>query len=299
VIQTASSALGLAVTISWVAIDRSVWALVAGGLARATALAILSHTVVLGGARHRFSWEREALYALYHFGKWIFLSSSVFFLSGQLDRLMLGSYIPMGDLGLYSIAIALASVPIAINMQLARNVMYPSVSRVFREEPHRVHEVFYRARRGLDVMFLPALGLFMGCGWLVVDCLYDPRYSQAGWIFQVLCLQAAMRCILEPCESCLVALGFPRYALIQHCARLVWVACGVPLGFHLGGLQGVVLAVGLCEMPVSLILYFGLHKHRVLRLRREGYALLLLVTGFLVGFAISSLFSGTGFVAAP
>jgi hypothetical protein len=39
-----------------------------------------------------------------HFGKWIFVSSMVFFLSTYIDRLYLGKVVPLELLGIYGIA---------------------------------------------------------------------------------------------------------------------------------------------------------------------------------------------------
>lgn len=287
-LQLAAQVCGIVVMVVWAWLSPTVWALVAAGLVTALVTSVFSHWV-LGEPRNRLSWDADSRRELFRFGRWIFLSSIVGFLSLQYDRLWLGKYVPMGLLGVYGIAMMMVRVPIDLNMRLVRSVAYAAVSRIHREQPHRVREIYNRSRRALDLMFLPGLGLVMGGGHMLIDLLYDARYLAAGWMLQLLCIRAAMRCMLEPAESCLVAMGYPRYALWQHILRFTWIGVGMPLGWRWAGFDGVVLVVATSELLIVPLFWRALARRGILDLRMEMRGAAMLTLGVLVGVSVSRL----------
>src|SRR5262249_56997640 len=100
-IDLISQVVSVAVMIGWALVERSVWALVAGGLASMATKAALSH-LMLAGAGSGFAVDRASLAELLHFGRWILLSTVVTFLALQIDRLVLGVLVPIGMVGVYS-----------------------------------------------------------------------------------------------------------------------------------------------------------------------------------------------------
>src|SRR6056297_1308444 len=116
--------LGIVVMIVAALILESVWALVIGGLVQAASKALLSH-IVLPGERARLAFERAAFGELFHFGKWIFLSTIAGFLLKHGDRAILGRYITLSDLAYYNIAFMLASMPYNLTGTLIERVLYP------------------------------------------------------------------------------------------------------------------------------------------------------------------------------
>ena len=284
-VQMAAQVVSICTVISFALVYRSVWALVAGSMVSAFATLLMSY-VWLPGPSPRFRWDREARRELFSFGKWITLSSAMFFIGSQGDRLFLGKFIQLSELGVYSVAVMLAEPLMSINTQLSYNVLYPALSQAIRADASRTARVFYQSRLRLDAMFLPVLGVLVAIAPWAVAILYDKRYQQAGWILQFLALRAILACIARPCEVILVAIGKSVYAFAQHIARMTWLVIGVPLGWHVGGLHGLVWAVALSEVPVVLLLWFGLRRHALLRLNREVLACLFAVGGFLVGLSI-------------
>ena len=88
-------------------LTESVWALVLGPLVGGSLRVVLSHTV-LPGIRNRLHFEKSAALEMFHFGKYIFLSTLAAFLISQGDRAVLGKFVSLADLALYNIAFFLA-----------------------------------------------------------------------------------------------------------------------------------------------------------------------------------------------
>lgn len=287
-IELFSQAGNIAAMIAFALVWPTVWALIVGGFAGNTISLVLSH-VALPGPRNRFAWDRDSRLILFEFGKWIFLGTALLFLARTGDRLLLGHYLSMAILGIYTVALNLSEFASNLNIRLSKSVVYPVLSRIHREEPGRLAAVFYRTRLGLDGLLLPALGFLMAVAPLVIGLLYDERYALAGWILQVLSVRTAMRCMLEPCSSCVVAIGHPRLETFSHAARACWIAIAIPLGWQIGSLTGVVWASALSEVPVLVVLWTALWSRRLLWVSREALALLMLGGGFLAGWLCTAL----------
>src|SRR5206468_8880982 len=66
--------------LGWTWVDRSIWALVAGSICWSLILTLLSH-IWLPGTANRWQWDPSAFRDIFHFGKWIFVSSVFSFLA--------------------------------------------------------------------------------------------------------------------------------------------------------------------------------------------------------------------------
>ncbi len=277
--------IGFIATVLWAYLQPGVWALVGGSLIGSLAYAITSHAL-LPGTRNRFRWESEAARSLFGFGKWIFLSSAFTFLSTQGDRLLLGRYVDMAQLGVYSIAVILSEAIQGLVIKIHHGVLFPAYGKVVREERERLASVIGRARLAIDVfVVLPVAALTMFGSW-VVNLLYDQRYHAAGWMLQVLCIRVLMVAVLVNSESCLVVLGRPQYSVVQNICRTIWILAGIPFGWTFFGLEGVVWVVALSEIPTVAVLWVGMARHQLLSPWWELRTVLFTGAGVLLGSAL-------------
>jgi O-antigen/teichoic acid export membrane protein len=277
--------VSMAVMFAWAWWKPSVWCLVAGGLTQALSETIGTH-LLPGTHRNRFRIDREASREITSFGKWVFGSSALTFLAGEGDRILLGRLFSLAALGVYSIAGLLSSAAGLAVQRLTYAVLYGVLGRVARENRSALGEHYYRARLKLDLLAMPLLGVLMTLGPDIVRLLYDPRYHDAGWMLQILAVRVAMQCALQPLGVCLMAMGQPRYHVPAHAGRFVMVWGGIPLGWALGGVQGVLWATAVSELPMLVVFWTAFRRHGLLRLRREAVAPAAIAFGALLGWLI-------------
>lgn len=278
----------VATMIVWAMISPTVWAMVANGLVFSLLITVFSHTLMPEG-RNGFRWDRSAVHELFGFGRWVFLSTLFTFVSMQADKILLGRMLDAQRLGVYQIAFGLSVMLQSVVEKMTRQVIYPALCEVVRDRPERLREVYYRARVRTDGLALPLAGLLAVFGSALIEVMYDDRYLQAGWIFQVLMIRTAMVAMLAPAENVLFALGHPKYAFYRSLFRAVFLVGAMLLGWHYFGLQGVVWAVAVSEVPVLLVLWWGGWRHGVLDLLKEARAVAMFAAGAGVGWGLREL----------
>lgn len=288
VLELTNDVVGSLITVLLALVYPTVWALIAGMLISRLFLTLASHAF-LPGIRNRLRWESSSVRALIGFGKWIYLSSAFYFISVQGDRLLLAHYLDMAQLGVYSIAITLSEAVQSLVLKINRGVLLPAYGNIVQNDAARLRVVSYRARLGIDVFLILPIAVAMIAGSWIVRALYDVRYQEAGWIFQILCVRLLMMATLSNSESCLVALGRPQYAFAQSACRAAWILVSIPIGWSVMGLEGVVWAVALSEVPVMAVLWIGLARHRLLSLSCELRSLLFVGLGVLLGIGLLQL----------
>lgn len=290
VLDLASQAINLAVMVAIASVHRTVWALVIGGLIGASAKMILSH-VALPRHADRLGWDPSVAKEMFRFGGWILLATMVNFLSAQGDRLLLGRSLGEATLGIYSVAFMLSDTVARLASSLGHRVLFPAFGRIVRSDSSRLAESVARARSRLDLAALPALGLMIGAGSLLVGFLYDERYRTAGAMFQVLSIRAAVGCTIVPGMAALLALGRPQYSAVAAVSKTAWLVIAIPASLAIWGVMGPVWAVGMSDLICLPSIWFGLRRAGLLRPAQEVRSLLLTLAGIAAGVALRTLLS--------
>ena len=218
----------------------SVWALVVGSLVGGSVKLLLSHTW-LADSPNRFGWDREAARSLFGFGKWIFASTLLTFLALNLDRIVLGKLITLGELGLYSMALVLANVGTRVAIRLTNTVIFPVLARK-RDDPLGMVAICLRARYIVLWAAGAACSSIAIVGPLFFERLYDPRYAECGRIVQWLALYIWAGILVTTISSVSLALGYPRTLFVANLIK----ACGYALaivGYVVADLPGFIVGL--------------------------------------------------------
>lgn len=284
-IEVASQIVGLGTILAWATVDRSIWALVAGGVAGSLTRLVLSHTA-LPGISNRFCWDRSAVAQMLHFGRWIFISTVLTFFVGQSDRLIFGKMVPLAMLGVYSLGAMIATMPSAALGRMASSVFFPIYSRV-HNSGQDLRPVFTRVRRPVLLLAGWMIAGLAGGGAAAVRLLYDQRYSEAGWIVQVLALASWFTVLEATNGAALLARGEAHWTAADGGAKLLGMLLLIPLGYALAGFPGAVTGLAASEL-----LKYSVSAYAVTRANLKGWPQELQLTGWVLAT------SGLGWFAA-
>jgi len=282
-----SYAAGLVVMIGIGVATRSIWALVIGGLVSNLSTAVLSHAW-LPGHRNRWRCERKAFKELLGFGKWLFLSSTMSILALQGDRLLLGAFVDAQTLGLYAIAALILGALEGALARLLTAVALPALSEIARNDPSRLREVYYQLRLPGDIGLLFIAGFLFATGQLVIDVLYDPRYSAAGGMLRILALSLiALR--YAHAYQIYIAVGKPSYLAFINVARCAALFISVPVLNHFYGIEAAIWGIALHGLAMLPFVYGFNAKLGINDLRRELIVLPVLPVGYACGALLNLL----------
>ncbi len=237
--------LVIAIVVAWYL--QSVWALVISGVSSALVLLVF-YNVLLPGERNRFHWERAAADELIKFGKWIFLSTICGFLYLQGDKLILGTYLPLDQFGIYNIGFFLASFPILMGGEMTRKVLIP----VYRERPPAKSAENFRKLQKMRFLLTGALICLTGtvsvAGVLLIDLMYDPRYLMAGAVVVLISAMQIPHIIVLTYEQAALAAGDSHRFFVLSAARAVLTLGFLFAGLMQGGLFGALVGQGLAGL---------------------------------------------------
>jgi len=260
VIELGAQVVGIVVAIVLAWATQSIWSLVISGIA--TSLAMLAGlNLFLPGERNRLRWEPAAARELIHFGKWIFLSTFMGFAIGQADKVILGRVLDLGTFGLFNIAFFVASFPWLMGGMVMRRVLIP----VYRESPPAASAAnFARVRKmraaGTGGLIAMAAVLALGGDW-IIGLLYDARYHAAGGMAVLIAAVQAPALIIMTCDQAALAAGDSRRFFVFTTIRAVTVTGGILIGWHLGGLPGALIGLGLGNLAAWPALGWLLRPH--------------------------------------
>lgn len=284
-IEITAQIAGLVCMIGWVSIDRSIWALVAGGICSSLVTVLLSHAW-LPGVTNRWKWDESAFREIVKFGKWIFAASILGFLAINGDRLLLGGLVNPTALGVYVIAFLIFSSVEQVLTRIIGEVSFPALSEIVRERPAELKPSYYRFHIVIASVAYSCSAVLMISGQSLIGLLYDRRYEQAGWMLEVLAA-ALLTVPFRGAVQCFVALGVPRLISYIGAVRLVTLLLMVPVGFHFFGLVGALWGIVLSHFSWLPLAITYMVKFDLFDLRKELIPLPFVLAGIVAGSVLN------------
>lgn len=253
-VQTA----GLVLSITWAYYSPTIWALVIGQFLAATLDLILSYTL-FKGHHSRLAWDKSSVSQLFSYGKWIFLSSAISLIVLQGDRLLMGIFLSMSELGIYSVAATWAALATLVSGTLSGRILHPYFKQAIdtRSDFSHIHNV----RKMLNAMYVSGCVLLAFFGdWMVVF-LYDDRYASAGWMLQILALGQVGRTLTTTLQPFMLASGDSFSQMkFSACSAVILIVL-IWFGGEAAGAPGLIVAYSLSGIISHPIMILYAKKH--------------------------------------
>jgi O-antigen/teichoic acid export membrane protein len=284
--EIGSQAVNSISMIIWAYFSPTVWCLLVGSVFAVVFRLITTHLAPVQ-YRNTFTWDADARAEISKIGRWIFGSSAISFFGDRGNSFLFAKFFGMGAFGISSIAITLTDAIFMTASRVSTGVLFPILSRVHNDSTESIRDNYYRYRLRLDAAFQPALGVLALCGGWIIHLLWDSRYSDAGWMLQILCVKVAIGCLLTPAESCLSAMGNTKFYMMRSALKVFWLLLIGPLGYYLDGVRGFLWATAFGDLPTVFVLWPALRAVGVLRIRSELRAVALFLCGAGLGWLLS------------
>jgi O-antigen/teichoic acid export membrane protein len=272
--ELAGQITSMAVTIVCAYYNPTVWAMVAGGFASALLQMVWSHRL-LPEQPNRFAWERDAVKSIFSFGKWIFVSTALYFFVSQSDRMILGKLVSLETLGIYGIAFTLASIPRQIILALSNKVIFPSFAKLADLPRETFRAKIIKSRRLMLVALAAGLSLLIGFGDRLVFILYKSNYHEAGWMVPIIALGIWHTSLYFTTFPALLALGNARYNPPGSLLAFMTIAIGLPVAFSQFNLVGAMFVIAFYDLPLYAVNMYGLWREGLICLGQDIVATVL------------------------
>jgi len=265
-IRLASQISGILVMVGAAWWTRSIYSIPAGGLVTSVVMCVCSH-FVLTGTRNRFHLEISAVKEIFHFGKWVFVSTVIYFFATQLDKLVLARVFPLADVGVYSIAASLAMLTLMLMANLQSSILFPLYSRVL-DGTETLASVVLRTKTPLLVVGAYMVALTVACAGAFIDLAYDDRYKAAS-LYIPLLAAGAWCCVVEGIYgAAFLATGRSRWIAVGSFTKVIAFCALLSPAIYWGGLVGAVIAWAASDalkmcMAIYLARKLDLKTHRI------------------------------------
>lgn len=269
-----------ALTIGVVIVSPTIWGLVSGQILGSLFAAAASY-LVTPGLRYRPKLDKQAFLELFSFGKWIFLSSVVFFLSSYMDRLLLGKYVAMAMLGIYGVARSLGDVFAQFGTRMANTIVFPKVASA----DVRGYELRGRiAKRRLQFLALVLVGLaaLIALAEPLIAIMYDQRYFDAALVLPWVALATWLGILNALKDSFALGVGKPQLGTVANIAKLLGLVALLPVAIAKAGIVGAAAATVCAELARYAVLSLVLTRERLSFARQD-----ILATALLLGLAFA------------
>lgn len=251
-IEIGAQACGLLVMVLWAWIDRSIWSLVGGGLVSALVKTTASH-LLLEGAHNKFTWDRDSVKELFGFGQWVLVSSMLTFLAGEGNKLLIGAFLGVKLLAFFTLASTMCLMFWMVAQQVSNRVLFPAYSQVARERPERLRAVAFKSRLFLIVPgWLIAL-FFVLWGDHFMSILYDQRYTESGYMLQLMSMGMLVGVIGSSYNGLLWAKGMVKTSTVVLTLQIVIQILGMIVGYYFLREKGVVLSGAITSWLIYLL----------------------------------------------
>lgn len=213
----------------------TIWALI-WALLISMAVPAIASFFLIDWRMHRLSWEKAAFRDIAHFGKWVFLSSLVYYLAMNFDRLYLPNMIPLALLGIYGIARTFADAAAELFQRFGSFLIFPKISASGLRGPD-LRAAIGQMRLVLLSLVAAGLALAIALADRFIYMVYDPRYHDAGFLLTVLLAGSWFAILAAMSDAMMMGLGKPSGVAFGNGAKLATVAVALPFALPRFGLN--------------------------------------------------------------
>ena len=254
-VEMSAGAAGIGVTLLLALLGSGVWALVFGALASASVRTLMLLTF---GHRLRPSFSMRGIEEHLKFGLTVVGNRVSYFVIVQSDVLIGSAFLSTTEIGRYSVALQLATLPMSKVMGTINQVALPAVSRQ-QSDPEAVRRAVIKAVGVISLAAFPILWGISALARELVLVLFGDKWLEAVPALEILPIIVPMRMVFSVLFTTSLALGNRQLDLRNSVANFVLLPSGFFVGAHWG-------LIGLCSAwLVAVPLAYAVSVPRVLQ----------------------------------
>lgn len=249
------SILGTIILIALAWSMQNIWALVLGALI-ATGMAMIGSYLIMDWRTLRLQFDRESVLSIISFGKWIFLSSLIYFLAMNFDKLFLADVVSFAILGVYGISRTFADTLMLLFSRISQMLVFPIVSSA-ADRGEELRRQIIPIRFAVLACVATALAFAIGLADVFINLVYDERYENSGIILTILLFGTWFGVLATMSDAIMMGLSKPAGVATANAAKLIVIALGLPLTISRFGFSCCLIVLILAESVRYAVLMVG------------------------------------------
>jgi O-antigen/teichoic acid export membrane protein len=221
----------------------------------------------------------QELRSILPFSVRIFSSNALAFLSRNADNVMVGRFLGVKSLSLYSMAYRVLVIPVQMVGQTMNRVAFPTFSRL-ADQRERLAEGLLKTTELLAFAAVPVMSLVAVAAPELVAIVLGQAWAAAAPVLTILAIAGARETVFSVTHSLMRALGRGKLILRYELLATGCQVSGIVVGLQFG-VTGVALgltAAGFLLVPVLLVIQRRLTgvkiSSQLLRIAAPGYLLI-------------------------
>lgn len=252
VYEVANTVLASAIGIGMALVITSVWALIIALVLSTVATTLLSF-LVFERRLPRFRWEGAHVREIISFGKWIFLSTAVYFAATSYDRFYFVAAVPIAMAGIYGVARTFSDMLAALAQRAGALLVFPRAAAMQDRREELAPRLRHTRRKTLALVAL-ALGVAVAGSDQFILLAYDQRYHAAAFMIPVLIVGVWFGILSTFADSMLMGAGRPAPGAWANFAKFGVMLAGLPIALARGSLLDALLVLVAAEIARWLAL---------------------------------------------
>jgi O-antigen/teichoic acid export membrane protein len=257
------------VSITLALILRNKWALVWGVLASNVADILFSF--ILHPFRPKLRFNPTIFKVLFNYGKWLLLSSILYFAISQLDKIFVTKFLGKFELGIYIIAMRFARIPEFASKEIP-NILFPIYSK-FQSNLEITKTLYLKALKVTHLFCIPLVGGIITLAGPFIHCFLGEKWILSKVPLQILTLGTGINILVSGSMALFNAMGKTNFVFKLHLAKLIIMSIVIyPLITRYG-----VLGVCLCYLSMALtgLLVWKVEINKLLNVRLRDMSCLI------------------------
>jgi len=224
----------------------TIWALI-GGLLISSVVAVGGNFFLMDPRTLAIRIDPSSRSSIFNFGKWMFVSSLIYFGAMNFDRLYFAKAVPLAVLGVYGIARTLADTVSLLTQRLGALVIFPKISAA-RLGAADLRKGILPVRRAALLLLAISFAAAVALSDKFIFLAYDARYRAAAIYLPIMLLGTWFSILASFADAMLMGIGKPSNVAAANAAKLLAIIAIVPFALSRGGILLAVCVFALAEI---------------------------------------------------